>query len=145
MFVNNYTNLGLCLMGCMIKQEVCLKWAWQYRHVCVHAQLCPTLCDIMDDSPPGSSVHSIRQARILEWVAIPFSRGSSWPRDRTWVSHNAGRFFSHLNHPGSQHHQHTSSPAPVWASSSLVFSAWNPFPSHFCLWKACLSLKALHF
>ena len=40
----------------------------------------------MDFSPPGSSVHEILQARILEWVAIPFSRGSSWPRDQTQVS-----------------------------------------------------------
>ena len=40
-------------------------------------QLCPTLCDPMDCSPPDSSVHRILQARILEWVAIPFSRGSS--------------------------------------------------------------------
>ena len=47
-----------------------------------------------DCSPPGSSVHRILQARILEWIAIPFSRGSSPPRDRTWVSHNAGRFFT---------------------------------------------------
>ena len=44
------------------------------------AQLCPTLCDPMDYSPPGSSIHGILQARILEWVAISFSRGSSWPR-----------------------------------------------------------------
>ena len=45
------------------------------------AQSCPTLCDPMDCSPPGSSVHGIFQARILEWVAISFSRGSSPPRD----------------------------------------------------------------
>ena len=46
--------------------------------VCVLViQLCPTLCDPMDCSPPGSSVHRISQARILEWVAIPFSKGSS--------------------------------------------------------------------
>ena len=57
------------------------------------AQLCPTLCDPMDCSLPGSSVHGIIQARILEWVAIPFSRGSSWPRNRTQVSHIAGRFY----------------------------------------------------
>ena len=50
------------------------------------AQSCPTFCDPMDHSPSGSSVHEIIQARILEWVAIPFSRGSSWPRDGTWVS-----------------------------------------------------------
>ena len=47
------------------------------------AQLCLTLCDPMDGSPPGSSVHGILQARILKWVAIPFSRGSSQPRDWT--------------------------------------------------------------
>ena len=47
------------------------------------AESCPTLCDPMDCGPSGSSVHGILQARILEWVAIPFSRGSSKPRDRT--------------------------------------------------------------
>ena len=49
-------------------------------------QLCPTLCNPMDCSLQGSSVHGIFQARVLEWVAIAFSRGSSWPRDRTRVS-----------------------------------------------------------
>ena len=58
------------------------------------AQSCPTLCDPMDCSLPGSSIHVIFQARILEWVAISFSRGSSWPRDRTRVSCIAGRFFT---------------------------------------------------
>ena len=57
------------------------------------AQLCPTLCDPMDCSPPGSSVHGILQARILEWVAIPFSRGSSQPKDLTQVSCISGRYF----------------------------------------------------
>ena len=53
---------------------------------CVHAQSlqsCPTFCEPMDCSPPGSSVHWILQVRILEWVAMPSSRGSSWPRD--WI------------------------------------------------------------
>ena len=50
--------------------------------VCVCAQLCLTLCG----SPPGSSVHGILQARILEWVAVSFSKGCSWPRDPTWDS-----------------------------------------------------------
>ena len=68
-------------------------------HVCVYvcvlvAQSCLTLCKSMDCSPPGSSVYGILQARILEWVAIPFSRGSSWTRDQTWVSCIAGRFFT---------------------------------------------------
>ena len=57
------------------------------------AQSCPTLCDPMDCSLPGS-VHGILQARILEWVAISFSRGSSQPRDWTQVSHIAGRCFT---------------------------------------------------
>ena len=63
--------------------------------VCVLvAQSCPTLCDPMDCNPPGSSVHEIFQARVLEWVAISFSRGSSQPRDRTRVSCTAGKFFT---------------------------------------------------
>ena len=55
----------------------------------------------MDCSPPGSSVHGILQARILEWVAMPSSRGSSWPRDWTQVSCTTGEFFplSHLGNP----------------------------------------------
>ena len=57
-------------------------------------QSCPTLYDPMKCSLPGSSVHGILQARILERVAILFSRGSSHPRDRTQVSCTAGRFFT---------------------------------------------------
>ena len=56
------------------------------------AQSCPTLCDPVD--PPGSFIHGILQAIILEWVAISFSRGSSQPRDQTRVSHIAGRHFN---------------------------------------------------
>ena len=58
-------------------------------------QLCPTLCDPIDGSPLGSLVPGILQARILEWVAISFSRGSSRPRDWIRVSCIAGRFFTH--------------------------------------------------
>ena len=57
-------------------------------------QSCPTLCNPMDCSPAGSSVHGILQARILEWVAISFSRGSSQPRDRTRISCIEGRCFN---------------------------------------------------
>ena len=56
-------------------------------------QLCPTLCDPMDCRPPISSVHGVSPGRILEWSAMPSSRGSSQPRDGTQVSHTAGRFF----------------------------------------------------
>ena len=65
------------------------------------AQSCPTLCDPMDCSLPGSSVHGILQAIELEWIAISFSSGSSWPRDRTWVSRIVDRHFYHLSHQGS--------------------------------------------
>ena len=58
------------------------------------AQSCPIPCDTMKYSPPGSSVHGILQARMLEWVAIPFFRGSFQPRDQTWVSNIAGRAFT---------------------------------------------------
>ena len=58
------------------------------------AQSCPTVCDPMVCSPPGSSVHGILQARILKWAAMPFSRGSSQPRDGTQVSLISGRFFT---------------------------------------------------
>ena len=53
------------------------------------APLCPTLCD-----PTGYIVYEILQARILEWVAFPFNRGSFQPKDRTQVSHIAGRYFT---------------------------------------------------
>ena len=58
------------------------------------SQLCPTLSDPMDCSPPGSSVHGIVQARVLQWIAISFSRGSSQPRNQTRVSCIAGRCFT---------------------------------------------------
>ena len=81
-----------------------------YIHICIYAsnslgevvevlaaQWCLTLCDPMDRSLPGSSVHGTLQARVLKWAAVPFSRGSSWPRGWTWGS-CIGRFFYHLSH-----------------------------------------------
>ena len=75
-----------------------------YAHPCMNtsgvesesvvAQSCPTLCDPMDCIPPGSSIHGIFQARVLEWVAISFSRRSSQPRDQTWVYRIVGRRFT---------------------------------------------------
>ena len=65
-----------------------------YAMLCSDAQSCLSLCDPMDCSPPGSSVHVISQTRILEWVAISFSKGSSPPRDQTWVSCLPGGFFT---------------------------------------------------
>ena len=78
-------------------------------------QSCPTPCDSMDCSPPGSSVHEIFQARILEWVAIYFSRGSSQPRDQTWVSCTAGIFFTIQGKP-----KNPQTTSQFYSSHSLV-------------------------
>ena len=65
------------------------------------AQSSPTLCDPMDCSLPGFSVHGISQARILEWVTISFSRGFSWPRDWTPALVHCRQILYHLSHHGS--------------------------------------------
>ena len=68
-------------------------------------QPCPTFCIPTDCSPPGSSVHGIPQARILEWVAMPFSRGSSWSRIQTPHACIVGRFFT-TEPPGKSRENH---------------------------------------
>ena len=77
---------------------------------------CPTLCDPMDCSPLDSYVHGVLQARIREWAAISFSRGSSWPRDQTWVSCIAGRFFI------------------VWVTREAPTFLWQWFNICFLIW-----------
>ena len=73
---------------------------WVLYHCCLAAaaakllQSCPTLCNTVDWSPPGSSVRGILQTRILEWIAMPSSRGPSQPRDQTLVFCIAGRSFT---------------------------------------------------
>ena len=76
---------------------------------CVHAQSLSYvwLCDHMEGILPGSCIHGILQARILEWVAIPFFRGTSQPRDQTWVSCIAGRFLT------------------VWATMEVPNNRWG--------------------
>ena len=85
MHIHIYIYVGLCIHICMIIYILCGSLV---------IQLCPIPCNLMDCSIPGSSVHGISQARILEWVAISSSRGSSWPRDLTHISCIAGRFFT---------------------------------------------------
>ena len=92
------------------------------------AQLCPALCNSMDGSPSGSSVHGNLQARILEYVAISFSRGPSRPRHRSRVSHVGERILYHLDHQGSTPLEHTevwmpdpAVPAPQLIKSSVSF------------------------
>ena len=81
----------------LLKAEGGWKRNWrifQLRCVCVLvAQMCPTLCDSVECSLPSFYVHGILQVRILEWVPIPFFRGSSQARDWTYISSIAGKFF----------------------------------------------------
>jgi len=68
------------------KEDVLGKWTKCWGKRAKSLQSRPTLCDPMDSSLPGSSVHGVLLARVLEWVVMPSSRGSSWPRDWTHVS-----------------------------------------------------------
>ena len=106
------------LVSCLGRQ---ILYHWVSRKGSEVAQLCPTLCDPVDCSLPGSSVQGISQARILEWVAISFSRGSSLPRDQTQVFCIAGRHFT------------------VWASREAFYFAPIPctlksISSEFCFY-----------
>ena len=88
-------RVRLCLIGApyWTQKRFCLVCSTLKWKVLV-SQLSVILCDPMDYSPPSSSVHGVLQARILTWVAMPSSGGSSWPRDQTQVSCIAGRFFT---------------------------------------------------
>ena len=82
--------------------------------LCSAARSCPILCDPMDCSLPSSSVHGIFQARILEWVAISFSRGSSLPRDQTCISCIGRRLLYHC------------APWEAWWYRLETVLTWNP-------------------
>ena len=93
---------GQTLISC-IGRRILYQWAtWETLDIYVEressesevTQSCLTLCDPVDCSLPGSSIHGIHQARILKWVAISFSRGIFPTRNRTLVSHIAGRCFT---------------------------------------------------
>jgi len=96
-----------------------------YMRVCVCpvAKLCLTLCNPVGCSLPGSSVHGTFQTRILEWVVISSSRGSSWPRDQTCISCIGRWIFYHLSHLGSLR-KYTE-----YKSNSLEFG-----PEHLMIW-----------
>ena len=83
-----------CLVGASLGGSKGLGEWWKVESESEVAQLCPTLCDPIDCSLPGSSARGILQARVLEWVAVSFSKRSSQPRDQTQVSHIAGRPFT---------------------------------------------------
>ena len=91
-WLSDSTTIGNRRMICII----CSQHSWTRSEVkwSVVTELCSTLCNPLDCSLPGSSVQGIFQARILEWVAIPFSRAFPQPRDRSQVSCIAVRFFT---------------------------------------------------
>ena len=126
-------------MGCSLPGSSVHSWNSSGKNtgvgssVVLVAQSCPTLCDRTDCSPPGPSVHGILQARILEWIAIPFSRGSSWPRDWTRVPCIASRFFIFWV-TGKIWIMDAVDPVDPWSRSSLdpwTGSHWSgqPIPS----------------
>ena len=118
---------------------------WSYFK-CMSAkslQSCPTFCDPMDCSLPGSSAHGVLQPKILEWTAMPFSTGSSWPTDRTCVSCGsciAGRFFAaktcfmHMQNEGKYVSEgHPSTPISYyWFHPNLAFTLTLNHYHHMC-------------
>ena len=86
--------MRLCITSFWKRKSECLLMSCSMEVKVSVTQSCLTLCNAMNCSPTGSSVHGIFQARILDWVAISSSRGSFWPRDQTWVSCIAGKFFT---------------------------------------------------
>ena len=139
-----------------------LPFSFPCCYCCLVTQLCLTLVDSLDYSPLGSSVHGISQARILAWVVIPFSRGSSWPRDRTCItcigsplspslplSHQGSSLiFSHsclteIVQKGRWNHQYCKIQlaAKVWALSFYFFLCilkFLIFYHHIFDWNFCL-------
>ena len=99
-----------------------ITWIWKWSESEV-TQSCPTLCDPMDCSLPGSSIHGIFPERILEWVAISFSRGSFWPRGWTWVSHIAGRLFEPPGNPQLKYE---------WSQYTQLYQRKNTKTSKIC-------------
>ena len=105
----------------------------------MHAQSCLTLCDPMDGSPPSSSVHGISQARILQWVIIFCSRGSSWPKDRTQDSciSCTARHVAGWDHMKSLAHEWR-----IWLLAWDPPDLRSPFSCHYNQW--CSNLRLLH-
>ena len=125
-------HLALCLIEIITSVRTIIQTV-----LCVGAmslQLYLILCNPMDCSRPGSSVHGILQARILEWVAISSSRGSSWHRDRTWISYVScmGRqvFTTSATWEAPRQWQSSASETPLISTSSL---ASPPTWSFICL------------
>ena len=122
-------------------------WELNLRQLCILlnccsvTKSCPTHCDPMHGSPPRSFVHGISQARILEWIAISYSKGSSWPRFRSRTSCIAG-FLLPLGH------WYTTPPPQDIDKTKPLHSSWNnhaqsnsEFVVLVSIWFICLNRK----
>ena len=104
-------------------------------------QSCPTLCDLMECSLPGTPVHGILQARILKWMAMPSSRGSSQPRDRTCISYVSciGRWvLYHQCHLGSPH-------TSLCFPKSIHLKIWQTWTKQLAVWVVKLKVLQKQF
>ena len=108
----------------MMQRRSQLRGLVRSQGMCSVSESCLTLCDPVDCAPPGSSVHGILQARILEWVAMPSSRGASRPGDPTQVSLIAGKFFTIWTNFGHMWRERRSG-QPAWKWQSV--GKWWPF------------------
>ena len=111
----------MCICVFLLK---CYMFLLKRVYVCISCSVVCTLSNSMDCSLPGSSVHGILQVRILEWVAIAFSKGPSRSRDWNWVSWTAGRFFT------------------LWATREALICVWT---TQFMFWEnsieTCILLR----
>ena len=118
-----------------------------YKKLKLVTQLCLTLCNTMDCSPPDFSVHGIIQARILEWITISSSRGSSWPRDWTHVSCIGSQILYHYAtweaHTQCWVHIISSSCVLIFPSCVFSNSTQHPLPILSCLWDIHLETSKL--
>ena len=120
-----------------LKDAAPWKESYDKAVLCLVTQSCPTLCNLMDWSPSGSSVHGILQARMLEWVAMPSSRGFSHPRDWTQVSCVAGRFFTFwaTREAHDKARQHVKKQRHHFTSKGLYSQSYGFSSSFAWMWK----------
>ena len=110
------------LLGNFVKISQIYQKNWKVKALV--SQSCLTTYNPIDCSPPGSSVHGILQARILQWFAMPFSRGSSWSRNCIWVSCIAGRFFTTWATSKAPYTPKDSPPFPLSKTSAFILVLW---------------------
>ena len=109
----------------MVAEKRLIPDGWGAKVKSEVAQLCLTLCDPMDCSLPGSSVHGVFQARVQKWVAISFCRGSSQPRDWTRIYPHYRQMLYHLSHQGRYEGSNTSLIMAPWTSGGpALMRAW---------------------